>query len=340
MRNGDILNRRAYFYDGPEGGRGGGSEDEALGFDDDDGGGGGDGRRSRRRRRGRSSATICETTVPRAEFCAIPRGTTRQRTLVSGQVLPRGPVRAASLLAAQNGQRQEDFFQYRFVISASMVLIEIHEINATAHQPQQASTAFPSGYDAFRLIYNGEVLTSRMDGCDSELCDSLVLVERVRAFAKPYDDAECASLSSSSSTLPSTPTPPDDGDLMTEMERATRDMLVAPGGTWAMALLVISSMVLGGVPMWFQMRQESRKYERYADRDGSVMGLSMRVMSDEDDDGRRNFRSTTARSSGIDRGGEEVVRHRRERADLNISAFPPSATPLIASTDRFFHLYN
>ena len=153
-----------------------------------------------------------------------------------------------------------------------MVLIEIHEINnATAHQPQQASTAFPSGY-AFRLIYNGEVLTSRMDGCDSELCDSLVLVERVRLFAKPYDDADCASSSSS----PSNPTPPDDGDLMTEMERATKDMLVAPGGAWAMALLVISSMVLGGVLMWFLMRQERRKYERYAGRDGSVMGLSMR----------------------------------------------------------------
>jgi len=128
-----------------------------------------------------------------------------------------------------------------------MVLIEIHEINATAHQPQQASTAFPSGY-AFRLIYNGEVLTSRMDGCDSELCDSLVLVERVRAFAKPYDDPECASLSSSSSTSPSTPTPPDDGDLMTEMERATRDMLVAPGGAWAMALLVISGWSADVVP--------------------------------------------------------------------------------------------
>ena len=195
-----------------------------------------------------------------------------------------------------------------------MVLIEIHEINATAHQPQQASTAFPSGY-AFRLIYNGEVLTSRMDGCDSELCDSLVLVERVRPFAKPYDDAECASPSSSSSS-PSTPTPPDDGDLMTEMERATRDMLVAPGGAWAMALLVRSSVVLGGVLMWFLMRQERRKYER-AGRDGSVMGLSMRVMSDEDDDGRRNFRSTTAGSSGID-SAVSAAHHEDEKKSFDI----------------------
>ncbi len=46
-----------------------------------------------------------------------------------------------------------------------MILIEIHKINATAHH---LTTVYPSGY-AFRLIYNGEVLTSRMDGCDSEL---------------------------------------------------------------------------------------------------------------------------------------------------------------------------
>jgi hypothetical protein len=159
-----------------------------------------------------------------------------------------------------------------------MILIEIHEINATAHR---LTTVYPSGF-AFRLIYNGKVLTSRMDGCDSELCDSRVLVERVKPFAKPYDDADCAS-SSSSTTDQSAAS----GDLMTEMERATIDMLVAPGGALAIASLVISSMVMGGVLMWFLMRQERRKYESYAFRD-SVMGLSMRE-TDEGLDGRRNF---------------------------------------------------
>jgi hypothetical protein len=201
-----------------------------------------------------------------------------------------------------------------------MVLIEIHEINATAHRRQQqasSSTAFPSGY-AFRLIYNGEVLTSRMDGCDSEFCDSLVLVERVRPFARPYDDADCASSPSSS-----TPTPPDDGgDLVTEMERATRDMLVAPGGAWAMALLAASSMVLGGVIMWFLMRQERRKYESYAGRDGDVvMGLSMRAMSDDDGDGRRDFRCA-AGSSGIDSavsaGSRTAHPHEDEKKSVDI----------------------
>ncbi len=74
---------------------------------------------------------------------------------------------------------------------------------------------------------------------------------------------------------------------MTEMERVTIDMLIAPGGILAIASLVISSMVMGGVLTWFLMRQERWKYESYAVRD-SVMGLSMREM-DEGHDGRRNF---------------------------------------------------
>jgi hypothetical protein len=133
-----------------------------------------------------------------------------------------------------------------------MVLIKIHKINATAHQ---LATVFSLGY-AFRLIYNPKVLMSKMDGCDLDLCDSSVLVERVTPFAKPYNDADCASSSSDPPT--DHPSALADGDLMMEMERATRDMLVAPGGAWAIALLVISSMVLGGVLMCFLMRQETR----------------------------------------------------------------------------------
>jgi hypothetical protein len=64
------------------------------------------------------------------------------------------------------------------------------------------------------------------------------------------------------------------------------------------------------------MRQERRKYERYAGRDGA-MGLSMRVMSDEDDDGRRNFRSTTAGSSGID-SAVSAAHHEDEKKSFDI----------------------
>ncbi len=113
------------------------------------------------------------------------------------------------------------------------------------------------------------------------------MVERVKPFAKPYHDADCAS-----SSLTTTDPLAASGDLMTKMERATIDMLVAPGGALAIASLVISSMVMGGVLMWFLMRQERRKYESYAVRD-SVMGLSMREM-DEGHDLRRNFNIDSA----------------------------------------------
>jgi hypothetical protein len=47
---------------------------------------------------------------------------------------------------------------------------------------------FPSGY-AFRLIYNGKVITSIMDGWDLDLCDSRVLVEWVGITFKVDFDA-------------------------------------------------------------------------------------------------------------------------------------------------------
>lgn len=55
---------------------------------------------------------------------------------------------------------------------ASMLLIEIH---------QDLSSEDKSFL--FRLLYNGEVLTSRIPGCESELCDALVLIDRVSPFA-------------------------------------------------------------------------------------------------------------------------------------------------------------
>jgi ubiquitin-like domain-containing CTD phosphatase 1 len=63
---------------------------------------------------------------------------------------------------------------------ASMVLIEIHEFVDDAYN----KTLFPSKF-VFRLIYNGKVLTSLMEGCadDSEVCDAQQLMARVTPFA-------------------------------------------------------------------------------------------------------------------------------------------------------------
>ncbi|KAL7441335.1 hypothetical protein ACHAXH_005793 [Discostella pseudostelligera] len=152
---------------------------------------------------------------------------------------------------------------------ASMVIIEIHEI-------LNQDPDFPSGF-AFRLIYNGNVLTSKMDGCaeGSELCDSQILVKQVMPFAK-YMERDCAA-----STSPSTVVPVPADDLLTEMEIATHNLLVAPGGVWVIVALVISSMAFGCLLMWCLMRYRMRKYHAY--KSENVLGdLSMRAFEEDD----------------------------------------------------------
>ena len=74
---------------------------------------------------------------------------------------------------------------------ASMFIIELHQIHGKAEN--DSSENYPSG-KAFRLLYNGVVLTPRMEGCptDGELCDVSVLVDRVTPFSKQIQDCNSA----------------------------------------------------------------------------------------------------------------------------------------------------
>eukprot|EP00588_Corethron_pennatum_P002588 CAMPEP_0194301648 /NCGR_PEP_ID=MMETSP0169-20130528/61909_1 /TAXON_ID=218684 /ORGANISM="Corethron pennatum, Strain L29A3" /LENGTH=502 /DNA_ID=CAMNT_0039051913 /DNA_START=93 /DNA_END=1598 /DNA_ORIENTATION=+ len=65
---------------------------------------------------------------------------------------------------------------------ASYMVIEAY---AAPNYPE----AYPSGY-AFRLVYNGDVLTQRIDACDGALCDLDVLRDAVRPFATWERDCE------------------------------------------------------------------------------------------------------------------------------------------------------
>lgn len=67
---------------------------------------------------------------------------------------------------------------------ASMVIIEIHEILDSSTGSGHASM-FSSPY-AFRLLYNGEIITYKVKGCNQnyQLCDARHLLERVLPFAK------------------------------------------------------------------------------------------------------------------------------------------------------------
>ena len=68
-----------------------------------------------------------------------------------------------------------------------MVLLEIHEMNIDRNTDRHI---YRSDF-AFRLLYNGEVLTSKIEDCpdDLELCDADILVQHVQQFA--VLDADC-----------------------------------------------------------------------------------------------------------------------------------------------------
>lgn len=68
---------------------------------------------------------------------------------------------------------------------ASMLVIEIHKVNV--------ETPDGIGPLAFRIIYNGEVITSRLDNClsDSELCNLDILFQLIGPFAT-NDREQCA----------------------------------------------------------------------------------------------------------------------------------------------------
>lgn len=65
----------------------------------------------------------------------------------------------------------------------SMVLLEIHEIMSTLEGEHESTFSFPY---AFRLLYNGEVITYKVQGCmrKDQLCDFQHLLKRVQPFAK------------------------------------------------------------------------------------------------------------------------------------------------------------
>lgn len=77
---------------------------------------------------------------------------------------------------------------------ASMIVIELHDIiRPSDNNDNEAGedVLFPSG-KAFRLVYNGLVLTGKVEGCteNEELCDILQLLKRVESFAVVERDCE------------------------------------------------------------------------------------------------------------------------------------------------------
>ena len=158
---------------------------------------------------------------------------------------------------------------------ASMLQIEVHDVLDTDER-------YPSGY-AFRLIYNGNVLTSKMDECsDSDLCDAQVLVKQVMSFASKYEDANCAAK-----------VQPANKSTMGDMKDVTVNLLSTPGGALTILLLVLISMALGSATTCFIMRRRFRTEYKYND----TLALAELSMSALDDDDENDFNF----DGGVDR---------------------------------------
>jgi hypothetical protein len=150
---------------------------------------------------------------------------------------------------------------------ASMVLIEIHEVNIDGRTDK---SLYQSNY-AFRLLVNGRVVTHTVDGCpaDAELCDVTMLTKKVAAFAT--NERECARKY-------------DRPEEYTDTVSRTKEILSTTGGVIAFALLVVVSATMGAVGAFFYLTgaMPSRRREDRTSAVESYQEGGIALTSDED----------------------------------------------------------
>lgn len=144
---------------------------------------------------------------------------------------------------------------------ASMLIIEIHEIIDGATDRSIYKSDF-----AFRLLFNGKVLTSNMDGCPAEadLCDVQILLDQVTPFATR--DRDCTPHSSQTSR-----------PALQESK-----VLLSTGGGVALVLVVVMlSALLGSLVTFHSITRRMPWQKRY---DEGIMTLAQSDSSFSDHD--------------------------------------------------------
>jgi hypothetical protein len=175
---------------------------------------------------------------------------------------------------------------------ASMILIEVYDVQVSSSKDDPSE--FPSGY-AFRLIYNGVVLTSRMDGCSAELCDSQVLVDQVMPFAM-FEERDCAPTQAESEAFDDT-----EEDTIPEPKQKTAESGVNPRQKWGIFGVAILSAAIGSITTCFMMRHH---YQIMAYRQASALERELSMVENTNDanygtngSSRNGTRANTAVSS-------------------------------------------
>lgn len=143
---------------------------------------------------------------------------------------------------------------------ASMIVLELHNL-----LDDKSAALFPSTF-AFRLIYNGKVITPKMTGCppDLELCDFTVLQDRVDGF--DFSDANCQRRSPVLTQPACSSSSEDAGsnsslgatvdalartkDLMSTSEGKSYITLLVSGGAFIGALLTSMCFASCSLPRW------------------------------------------------------------------------------------------
>jgi len=164
---------------------------------------------------------------------------------------------------------------------ASIMLIEIHEITINPSTPmyEHLNSVYPSRR-AFRLIYNGKVLTKKLTGCDSELCDIGVLLDRVLPFAS--NDRDC---NLSATTDPPTEPP----STTTTFNEAIMTIFSTIRGFILFLFIVAISGCIGGIITYIMMTGRFPNFcpccnrrDRLDQRDYSTPNLRFTNEIDED----------------------------------------------------------
>lgn len=119
---------------------------------------------------------------------------------------------------------------------ASKLLIEIHEIDLDGRKD---SSLYKTGF-GFRLIYNGQVLTDKIEGCpkDADICDAAILRAHLDDFA--WRDRDC--------TLQAISVEESDNGVV-----QVYHLFLSPSGFGVFVVIVLSSMVVGCALMYLYL---------------------------------------------------------------------------------------
>eukprot|EP01083_Nonionella_stella_P037134 101242_1 len=151
----------------------------------------------------------------------------------------------------QNVYNGEDWSPY-----ASMILIELYSVETDGDADTDADTDTDTDTDeddiyptnrAFRLVYNGDILTDKIEGCtqNAELCDITHLLRRVAPFTTNKRDCDSKLDDNESSPSPSSSTATSIEGLLFGSWRGVATLLSIVIGSFAIGSMVTFGLMTG-----------------------------------------------------------------------------------------------